>query len=149
MHVTCCQRGEKDFIFCAPIDHDVPITCTEQVLNSGRWTRSVDCPRAVACRWSNGCMTSTTSSGTSAFIVLSVLCVARMTGLQALRCPQRSCCLRTQGPQRIRVAATRRKVANRTRTHELRAAITQAAVIEKEEGDREGGTGMYMSPHRQ
>ena len=77
------------------------------------------------------------------FSVLSILCFARMTGIQALRCPQRSCCLGTQKLQQTRVAATRPRVANRIRTHELRAAITQAAVIEKEEGDREGGTGMH------
>ena len=77
------------------------------------------------------------------------LVFARMTGIQALKCPQRSCCLRTQGHQRPRVAATRPKFVNRTQRHELRAAIPQAAVIEKEEGDREGGTGMYASTHRQ
>lgn len=145
MYGACCLRNETDFTLCATNDRGSPIRHAQGiVLNSGPWTRSQGQFR---------CMQLVHDLEPQSRVHLPLRSYmfcgsAYMTGTQALRCPQRACCLHSQAPQRTRVAATRPKVANRTRTHVLRAAITQAAVIEKEEGDREGGTGMYVSTTR-
>ncbi|KAL3157343.1 hypothetical protein ABBQ32_011826 [Trebouxia sp. C0010 RCD-2024] len=69
-----------------------------------------------------------------------------MTVIRALSCSHSSCFRCVPGVHRKPLAALKPSLRVVSRRHGVPAAFTQGAVIEKEQGDTEGGTGVLDRP---